>query len=451
MPKPVTPESTPDAEVVSQSSLSLAHYLGLVGWLFVPHYKTPRTPRRSISEEHACSAPTTATTSTPFQHLPTEIHFRIAAYLPDHTLHVLAGYKQNVRLRRIYGNADPQGLRTRKRNLSAFEHSVHQELMMRDAFEMTHYPQNSSSGLHRAIWSETLFHCLSCNQSVGTAHFPMSEMLESTQTRTGMSKIIDRQCRAELTPVLLWDDRVITWSQLQEAWADMDPYILMPPIFSDYGQHNSTPLTSTSNSRRYTREPNTLRLRDLDQARTAPLLSSNSLPRELGVEATAEYYTDLYRPLRIQRLNATTIATTIRQRDIYICPHLHLAELLLRPMSEQPVDFRPHGPGPFAAGDRIVHHLARGVDQRAWKDDAARRAASGRACWVKEQAVCCGFNDEECRSAVFIQRCREGGVGGWLRDLVRLRVVRKWRVDRGTGDEGWQAQNGSSVEVVDVV
>jgi hypothetical protein len=35
---------------------------------------------------------------------------------------------------------------------------------------------------------------------------------------------------------------------------------------------------------------------------------------------------------------------------------------------------------------------------------------------------------------------------GWMRDLVRLRVVKKWRVDRGTRDKEWQAQKGASAK-----
>lgn len=38
-----------------------------------------------------------------------------------------------------------------------------------------------------------------------------------------------------------------------------------------------------------------------------------------------------------------------------------------------------------------------------------------------------------------------------MRDLVRFKVVRKWRVDRGTSDEEWQAQNGTSCPANDVV
>nr|GFD57238.1 hypothetical protein [Tanacetum cinerariifolium] len=66
---------------------------------------------------------------------------------------------------------------------------------------------------------------------------------------------------------------------------------------------------------------------------------------------------------------------------------------------------------------------------------------------VKEQAVWCGFKAGLCRTSVTLQRFRdnERWTVGWTRDLVRLKVVRKWRVDCGTGGGEWQAQNGVSV------
>lgn len=69
---------------------------------------------------------------------------------------------------------------------------------------------------------------------------------------------------------------------------------------------------------------------------------------------------------------------------------------------------------------------------------------------IKEQTLCCGFRNERCQTSVTMQRLRDEDTTAWLRDLVRLKVVRRWRIDRGTGDESWQAQNGTSVRVVDV-
>ena len=102
-----------------------------------------------------------------------------------------------------------------------------------------------------------------------------------------------------------------------------------------------------------------LRLRDLDHARPSCSRFSGSLPRELGVEATTKHYADLYTLLRFQSIDADTVVSRINQNKLYICPHFDLAKILTRPMSEDPVDFRRNGPGPYKPKDRVIDHLAR--------------------------------------------------------------------------------------------
>ena len=99
--------------------------------------------------------------------------------------------------------------------MSGPDESIYQELCKRDLFEKTDYPYSSWRSLKRAIWSQTWFHCSACNEPVHTAHFPLNEMLESIQTRTGMGKITNWKRFAERTPGKLWDNRAVTWNQLQ--------------------------------------------------------------------------------------------------------------------------------------------------------------------------------------------------------------------------------------------
>lgn len=406
-------------------------------------------------QEDKSSAPATEAAAMAFQNLPTEIHFRIAVYLPDHALHVLASLKCSAIIRDAYGNADPQRLRTQKANLSDFDRSVHQELTMRDTFERTVertvertcYTEELSNTLSEIIWSETVFHCLSCNRPVITDHFPESELLESVRKKVGMSKIVDRKCHAELRPVRLWNGRVITWSQLQEIWADMDPYIILPPIFSDHGYNKRKSAKLAAKSGRWSREPDTLRLRDLDHARLAWSRVSSDAPRELGVQATAEYYSDMCTVLRFQSIDADLIVTKVKQNNLYICPHLDLANVFTRPMTEDPIDFRPIGPGPYRPDDRVIDHLARQIDRREWSDHDPRRVWGMRdnvMPLLKQQTICCGHQNETCRTMVSIQRLRDDETTVWLKDLVRIKVVRSWRIDDGTADQSWQAQNGTS-------
>lgn len=140
-----TPGTTPDVELVSEPPCTSTQHRDHVGWLFESSDQSTYTPReRGISEGPARHAPSMYKASATFQSLPTEIHFRIAAFLPDHALHVLARLKYSARLRNIYKKADPQAIRTQWRNLSGFDKSVLQELLLRDAFEKTCKADNPS-------------------------------------------------------------------------------------------------------------------------------------------------------------------------------------------------------------------------------------------------------------------------------------------------------------------
>lgn len=453
------PKSTLDTKLVPRPVIISARYISLVGWLFTSHHQTrcassSFSSSSSSAQEYTASASTINEKPTTFQDLPTEIHFHIAAFLPEHALLILAEYKYNAQLRHVYANAGPHGSRIRGIRLSVFDTSVYKELRMRDVFEMTCYPQNSSSPLNRAIWSTTSFHCSNCSKSVGTAHFPMTEMLESVQMRTGMSKITDRRCFAELTPVKLWNNRVVTWSQLHDAWANMDSHVPVQTLFSDHCNLKE-PSESKIIPKRYTHLPNTLKLRDLDHAQSPRLDYTSTIPRELGVEATAEYYIDLYTPCRIRDIDAGTFTACIRNKQAYICPHLDLSQLMARCMSENPIEFRPESPN-FTPDTTVAALLVKLVEQAPWKHEDGRRIRRSDSApkKIREQAVWCGFKGDKCMTSVSIQRFRDSTndalVTCW-KDLLRLKVVRRWRVDRGSGDEGWQAQNGMSVRAVESI
>ncbi|KAF2632704.1 hypothetical protein BU25DRAFT_417301 [Macroventuria anomochaeta] len=270
------------------------------------------------------------------------------------------------------------------------------------------------------------------NKQVGTPHFPLREMQMSVQERTGMSEITNRKCFARTTPVKLWDNRIVTWYQLQGVWAGIDPYLVNPPLFSDYGQNRTKPSKSKTKSRRYTDVPNTLEIRAIR-------------PGELGIETIAECCVDLYAQLRFQSVDGT-VATLVKQKAPCICDHLDLAKLMSRSMSENPIEFRPDNftPAPDAS---VADLLCKIADKKSWTPDPSRlyRRPDRLLRKIKEQAICCGLKGDKCRTSVGLQRVRDNtaeNTVGWMRDLVRLKVVRRWRTDGGTGDEEWQAQNG---------
>lgn len=195
--------------------------------------------------------------------------------------------------------------------------------------------------------------------------------------------------------------------------------------------------------------PNTLKLTDLDFAVTL----SHSAPRYLGIEATAEYYIDLYPLFRLLVTDGVSVRAYLAQKQAYICPHLDLVDLLSRPMATNPIDFRPNNPT-YAPNATVADVLCKTLEAAPWRADPSapfHRRQGKPQRRIKEQTIWCGFKGDKCRTAVSLQRFRdssgENSVGGlWgLSDLCRIKVVRRWRVDCGTGEEEWRAQNGVSV------
>lgn len=92
--------------------------------------------------------------------------------------------------------------------------------------------------------------------------------------------------------------------------------------------------------------------------------------------------------------------------------------------------------------------MVHAMEEKPWEPRTAYRRCNKFNCMIKEQYILCGFKGNNCRTVVTLQRFRnnEQWIVGWMRDLVRLRVVKKWRVDRGTRDKEWQAQKGASAK-----
>lgn len=369
---------------------------------------------KESTQEPIVSALVVVSIPTTFQDLPIEIHFQVAAYLPDHAINVLSNSdKFSKRLRDTYRNVDPREKRNELWNLSYEDISIYRELCSRDLFEATPYPQEALSELNRLIWSASSFYCFCCKESVGPAHFPMKEMLESVNKRTGMSKITDRQCFARITPVQLREKRVVTWDQLREVRAGMGPHNPCVTMLWDFLYTSKWPWTGKTKSVRYTRAPDRLALNRL-------------LPAKY--EATAEYHMDLYTPLRFRAANASTITDLVRQNPPYICPHLSLANLLPRLMASKPIDFRPE----TLAHDphlTVAELLVQALDRKPWTPDPdlSHRRPDKPLRKIKEQAIGCGFKAGLCRTSVTLQRYRDNKRWsvGWMRDLVRLKVERK--------------------------
>lgn len=449
------PETNLDEDATSRSLASLRQFIKPASWL-VTSTKTEPCKDSGVCFSTAQPESPTQTAKakakpTKFHDLPTEIHFRIATYLPDHALHIVAKYGYSERIRRVYQAADPRSVRLDIRRLSFEERSIYNELYMRDNFEATPLPRPMSSPYYRGIWASTMFHCWGCHESVGCAHFPLKEMEESRERRTGMSKITERQCFARITPVELWDKRVTTWDELQQAWHDMDDDAISSTILSDHvlDRQKSGKTKSRTKPDRHTDIPNTLKLTNLDFAATLSHMSA----RHLGVEATAEYYIDLYPLFRLLVTDGPSVRAYIAQKRPYMCPHLDLVALMSRPMSTNPIDFRPNNPS-YAAHATVADVLCKALEAAPWHADPDapyRRRRDEPQRRIKEQTIWCGFKGNKCRTAVSLQRfrdsSRENSVGGlWgLSDLCRIKVVRKWRVDCGTGEEEWRAQNGVSV------
>ncbi|KAJ4992772.1 hypothetical protein SVAN01_01818 [Stagonosporopsis vannaccii] len=245
-----------------------------------------------------------------------------------------------------------------------------------------------------------------------------------------MSKITERKCSAIVMPVELWDKQITTWDQLQQACDDMD-----------------VKSKCRAKSDRYTNVPNTLKLTDLDSAVTLSHLPT----RHLDVDDTAEYYIDLYPVFWQLGTDGLSVRAQLAQKRPFVCPHLDLMDLMSRPMSSHPVDFRPNSPshGPHAT---VADVLCRTLENAPWRADPAapyqRQDKPQRR--IKEQTIWCGFKGIKCRTAVSLQRFRgssgENSVGGLLglSDLCRIKFVRRWRVDCGTDEEEGRAQSGVS-------
>jgi hypothetical protein len=425
-----------------------ATYMSSVGWLFVPHqipaqpsYQTSHwaTPflNESIQEKSTLSKNSIQKT---FQCLPTEIHFHIAAHLPDHAIVLLAHSNELTEgIRQAYNKADPRGKRSEVRNLSYESVRIWRELRTRDVFERTPYPLEITGFSESAreiweIWEASNFYCFCCKESVGLAHFPIKQMLESVSNRTGMNKITDRKCFAHLTPVQLWANRLVTWERLQEAREELRLPDVWKLLHWDF--NHTTKSLRAGKHKRPLSPPNTLILHRI-------------LPDE--VEAKAKYFVDLYKPLRFRAANTSTIVNLVKENPPYICPHLDLARLFDQLMAYKPIIFHPqmrtHDPALT-----VAEALVRAMERKTWSTDPDA-FPQGSQCKVKEQAIWCGFKEDGCRTRVSLQRFRdrERWTVGWMRDLVRLKVVRQWRVDRGTGGAEWQAQNGVSVKAKYVV
>lgn len=422
-----------------------ARYITLVGWLCSPHQTLHQALRSSsrpttqlsgtCSQEGSTVLTHTAhSIPTSFQSLPTEIHFQIAAYLPGHAIAVLARSDTlSESLRHTYKKADPRRKGTSLSSLSREESCIWLELRSRDLFEKTPYPREVEGlvGISRYIWSGSRFYCFCCKKSVGFAHFPVKQMLESVNHRTGMGKITERRCFAYVMPIQLWGEKVITWDRLQEARAKVDP--ANPSVLLEWDLHHTTGQLQGGKT--------------CHPSRPSRLSLDYVLPETC--EATAKYFIDLYTPLRFRASSASIITELVKQSPPYICPHLDLSSLLHRLMGTKPIDSRPQTLS-YSPELTVAEVLVAALDKKPWATDpdSYQRRPDKPLRKIKEQAIRCGFRGGKCRTSVTLQRFRDNEEWslGWMKDLVRLKVVRKWRVDKGTGDAEWQAQNGVSVQ-----
>ena len=124
-----------------------------------------------------------------------------------------------------------------------------------------------------------------------------------------------------------------------------------------------------------------------------------------------------------------------------------MAGVLSLLMATHPINFR--GPPPsYDPTMTLAEVMVQAMEEKPWEPRPAYHRSDRHLCKMKEQSILCGFKGNKCRTVVTLQRFRDNEQWsvGWMRDLVRLRVVRKWRVDRGTRDEEWQAQNGASAK-----
>jgi hypothetical protein len=387
-----------------------------------------------------------------FHELPTEIHHLIAPHLPDHALHILARYAYNGRIRQIYQKADPTRIRHNMKTVSKLESSIFEELRIRDDLEKALRSCERLSPFHHAQLSRGRLHCASCQTSVSYAHFHLEEIKKSVNEREGMSKITERICRARTTPVRLWDDKVITWDLLQQAWAVMCNHMVPLPVLLDYAYtfcNDTKP--PTKQPKRLTDMPNTLKIGRFDHFGARHLQDHHS--HSSRIEAVAEYYIDLGILLRYRSLRGDMLAALIKDKTPYMCPHIDVAELLMMPLSKNPINFYHHDPA-HDPNATVAVVLCKLMETSEWEPDwghiSSRRGDKKRSRLIKHRTLWCGFDNQNCRTAVSLQRFRDDspqstvGSPWWMWDLIRLKVTRVWRIDTGTGEKEWQAQNGVS-------
>ena len=402
---------------------------------------------RNDAQEQSQAEPTSPRRRN-FHEVPTEIHHLVASHLPDHALYILARYGYNGRIRQIYQNFDPTGVRHNMKTVSKLELSIFEELRMRDALEKPLYSCERLSPFHHAQLSRSRLHCASCQTSVSYAHFRLEEIKKSVNEREGLSKITERKCRARTIPVRLWDDKVITWDLLQQAWAIMCNHMVRLPVLVNYAY---VFYNDTKPPKLLTDMPNTLKIRRYNHFDTRYLQDHNSHPS--GIEAVAEYYIDLGTLLRYRSLQGDMLAALVKDKTPYTCPHIDLVELMMVPLSENPIKFCHHDPthdpnATFAAV--LCNVMEKSEWEPDWSHPSSRHSDKKRSRLIKHRTLWCGFNDQNCRTAVSLQRFRDHtpqstvGSPWWMWDLVRLKVTRVWRIDNGTGGKEWQAQNGVS-------
>lgn len=169
------------------------------------------------------------------------------------------------------------------------------------------------------------------------------------------------------------------------------------------------------------------------------------------IEAKAEYFIELYKPLRHRGASAFIDVDLVNEESPCSCPHMDLTKILPRLMASDPINFSnrliAHDPA-----SAVAEVIVCAMEQKPWEPDPD--ATSCRLlCKVKEQAIWCRFKGDKFRTSVTLQQFgdNEHWSVGWMRDLVKIKVVRQWRVARGTAEVEWQAQNGISVLAKSVV
>lgn len=312
------------------------------------------------------------------------------------------------------------------------------ELHSRDSFERMSYPPELAglSDTARMAWDCAKFYCYCCKELVGLPHFPIRQVLESITNRTEMSKITKRECFAHVTPVQLWGNSVVTWERLQEVRKKLrrlDRHRAVRVL--DWDCHSTCYTISelhTDNSKLPPSTPDTLTLHRVFPDR---------------VEARAEYFVDLYKPLRFRAANASIIIDLVDEKQPYICPHLDLTKVLHRLMVYKPINFGSSGPS-HDPTQTVVEVMLLAMERIPWgsSHNAVHTHPNNSLCKIKGQSIWCGFEGNKCRTEITLQRLRDNQRWSMdcMRDSVRLKVVRKWRIDCETGNEEWQTQNGTS-------